>query len=162
MYLQKENINVYYLSIGTNLGNKKANIYNAINYIDSLGLVFCRSSLKKTKPWGFESKNSFINMCVGLKSDLSPVDLLSKIKSYENEQGRIKIDNNYSDRIIDIDIILANNICLNENSLVIPHPHFAVREFVLQPLNEIASHVIVPGTEKSVKEIYDNFKLNVN
>ena len=121
-----------YLSLGTNLGNRKRNIREAIEKIGELiGVVERQSALYETKPWGFSSPNDFINACVLVDTVLAPRQLL--------EMGRIgkSVNGEYHDRIIDIDILLYDDIKVNEPDLVIPHPLMEEREFVMVPLKEI-------------------------
>ena len=129
-----------YLSLGTNLGNRKRNIREAIEKIGELvGVVERQSALYETKPWGFSSPNDFINACVLVDTMLAPRQLLEATQRIEQEMGRIgkSVNGEYHDRIIDIDILLYDNIKVNEPDLIIPHPLMEEREFVMVPLNEI-------------------------
>ena len=129
-----------YLSLGTNLGNRKRNIREAIEKIGELvGVVERQSALYETKPWGFSSPNDFINACVLVDTMLAPRQLLEATQQIEQEMGRIgkSVNGEYHDRIIDIDILLYDDIKVNESDLIIPHPLMEEREFVMVPLNEI-------------------------
>lgn len=129
-----------YLSLGTNLGNRKRNIREAIEKIGELiGDVERQSALYETKPWGFSSPNDFINVCVLVFTTLAPRQLLETTQRIEQEMGRIgkSVNGEYHDRIIDIDILLYDDINVNEPDLVIPHPLMEEREFVMVPLKEI-------------------------
>ena len=129
-----------YLSLGTNLGNRKRNIREAIEKIGELiGVVERQSALYETKPWGFSSPNDFINACVLVAAVLAPRQLLEATQQIEQEMGRIgkSVNGEYHDRIIDIDILLYDDIKVNEPDLVIPHPLMEEREFVMVPLKEI-------------------------
>lgn len=129
-----------YLSLGTNLGNRKRNIREAIEKIGELiGVVERQSALYETKPWGFSSQNDFINACVLVDTVLAPRQLLEATQQIEQEMGRIgkSVNGEYHDRIIDIDILLYDDIKVNEPDLVIPHPLMEEREFVMVPLKEI-------------------------
>ena len=129
-----------YLSLGTNLGNRKRNIREAINKIGELiGVVERQSALYETKPWGFSSPNDFINVCVLVDTALAPRQLLEATQRIEQEMGRIgkSVNGEYHDRIIDIDILLYDDIHVNEPDLIIPHPLMEEREFVMVPLREI-------------------------
>ena len=129
-----------YLSLGTNLGNRKRNIREAIEKIGELiGVVQRQSALYETKPWGFSSLNDFINACVLVDTVLAPRQLLEATQQIEQEMGRIgkSVNGEYHDRIIDIDILLYDDIKVNEPDLVIPHPLMEEREFVMVPLKEI-------------------------
>ena len=129
-----------YLSLGTNLGNRKRNIREAIEKIEELvGVVERQSALYETKPWGFSSPNDFINACVLVKTILAPRQLLETTQKIECEMGRVgkSVDGEYHDRIIDIDILIYDDLKVNEPDLVIPHPLMEEREFVMIPLKEI-------------------------
>ncbi len=131
-----------YLSLGTNLGDKRRNIAGAINKIRELiGTVLRQSALYATKPWGFESENDFINAAVCVETSLSPRRLLEATQRIEREMGRTEKsqDGVYRDRIIDIDILLYGDITVDEPDLKIPHPLMRERDFVMTPLNEILS-----------------------
>lgn len=129
-----------YLSLGTNLGNRKRNIREAIEKIEELvGVVVRQSALYETKPWGFSSPNDFINVCILVETMLAPRQLLEALQGIEREMGRVlkSVNGEYHDRIIDIDILLYDGLKVNEPDLVIPHPLMNERDFVMIPLREI-------------------------
>lgn len=129
-----------YLSLGTNLGNRKRNIREAIEKIEELvGVVERQSALYETKPWGFSSPNDFINACVLVNTILAPRQLLDVLQGIEKEMGRTlkSVNGEYHDRIIDIDILLYDDLKIDEPDLKIPHPLMEEREFVMVPLREI-------------------------
>ena len=129
-----------YLSLGTNLGNRKRNIREAIEKIEELvGVVVRQSALYETKPWGFSSPNDFINACILVETVLAPRQLLEALQGIEREMGRVlkSVNGEYHDRIIDIDILLYDGLKVNEPDLVIPHPLMNERDFVMIPLREI-------------------------
>uniref|UniRef100_UPI0040256EBD 2-amino-4-hydroxy-6- hydroxymethyldihydropteridine diphosphokinase n=1 Tax=Segatella hominis TaxID=2518605 RepID=UPI0040256EBD len=129
-----------YLSLGTNLGNRKRNIREAIEKIEELvGVVERQSALYETKPWGFSSPNDFINACVLVDTILAPRQLLDVLQGIEKEMGRTlkSVNGEYHDRIIDIDILLYDDLKIDEPDLKIPHPLMEEREFVMVPLREI-------------------------
>lgn len=131
---------IAYLSLGTNLGDKRKNIAEAIKNIGELvGDVVRQSALYETEPWGFRSDNRFVNAAVCVDTQLSPRRLLEVTQRIEREMGRtLKSDGGeYHDRIIDIDILLYGDLHINEPDLKIPHPLMHERDFVMTPLNEI-------------------------
>lgn len=131
---------IAYLSLGTNLGDKRKNIAEAINNIGELvGDVVRQSALYETEPWGFRSDNRFVNAAVCVDTQLSPRRLLEVTQRIEREMGRtLKSDGSeYHDRIIDIDILLYGDLHIDEPDLKIPHPLMHERDFVMTPLNEI-------------------------
>ena len=126
--------------MGTNLGDKRKNIAEAINYIGELvGDVVRQSALYETEPWGFRSDNRFVNAAVCVDTRLSSRRLLEVTQRIEREMGRtLKSDGGeYHDRIIDIDILLYGDQHIDEPDLKIPHPLMHERDFVMTPLNEI-------------------------
>jgi 2-amino-4-hydroxy-6-hydroxymethyldihydropteridine diphosphokinase len=136
---------VVYLGLGTNLGDKEANIREAVKRIRELvGAVMRQSALYFSEPWGFQSDNSFVNAVVCCSTSLSPHEVLDITQKIEIEMGRRQKSSRdgsgkpvYHDRIIDIDILLYDDISLDTPDLVIPHPLINQREFVNIPLREI-------------------------
>lgn len=131
---------IAYLSLGTNIGDKRKNIAEAIKNIGELvGDVVRQSALYETEPWGFRSDNRFVNAAVCVDTQLSPRRLLEVTQRIEREMGRtLKSDGGeYHDRIIDIDILLYGDLHIDEPDLKIPHPLMHERDFVMMPLNEI-------------------------
>lgn len=129
-----------YLSLGTNLGNRKRNIREAIEKIEEqIGKVERQSALYETKPWGFSTPNDFINACVLVHTEIAPRQLLEATQRIEQEMGRTlkSVDGEYHDRIIDIDILLIDDLHIDEPDLKIPHPLMEERDFVMKPLKEI-------------------------
>ncbi|HNV23790.1 MAG TPA: 2-amino-4-hydroxy-6-hydroxymethyldihydropteridine diphosphokinase [Candidatus Omnitrophota bacterium] len=126
-----------YLGIGSNLGNRRENIVEALKLLEEAGIpITQRSSIIETDPVGGPPQGKFLNAVIKTESSFSPKTILKKIKSIEKKMGRIKtIDN--GPRPIDIDILLYDNIELNTKDLTIPHPRMLERAFVLQPLKEL-------------------------
>ncbi len=131
---------VVYLSLGSNIGDRRYNIQEAIRLVgEKVGMVFRRSSLVETEPWGFDSTNRFVNVCIACQSNLTPQEVLTETQEIERQLGRTEKTKNgiYHDRSIDIDILLYDNLQINSPSLKIPHPHMLERDFVMIPLREI-------------------------
>lgn len=131
-----------YLSLGSNLGDRKATMRRAIGLLNErAGSVDRQSSFIETEPWGFESTNKFLNMCVRLLTTLSPEQLLMATKQIERELGRTQksVNGQYHDRPIDIDILMYDDVHIDSDDLMLPHPHMQEREFVMKPLREILS-----------------------
>lgn len=131
-----------YLSLGSNLGDRKATMRRAIGLLNErAGSVDRQSSFIETEPWGFESTNKFLNMCVRLLTTLSPEQLLLATKQIERELGRTQksVNGQYHDRPIDIDILMYDDVHIDSDDLTLPHPHMQEREFVMKPLREILS-----------------------
>jgi 2-amino-4-hydroxy-6-hydroxymethyldihydropteridine diphosphokinase len=122
------------------LGERQANIERAIELIsERVGEVIRRSSLIETEPWGFESENKFLNGVILCETTLTPRQVLRKTQKIERDMGRKKKTSSlqYSDRPIDIDILLYDDLTVDEPDLKIPHPRMQEREFVMIPLKEI-------------------------
>lgn len=137
-----------YLSLGSNLGDKKWNIDEAIRLInDRVGIVKKQSSLLETQPVGFASTNTFLNACIMVETSLSPRCVLYVIQQIERdlgkayrrreELGETRQTTRYHDRTIDIDILLYGNSVIDEPGLHVPHPLMHERDFVMIPLREI-------------------------
>jgi 2-amino-4-hydroxy-6-hydroxymethyldihydropteridine diphosphokinase len=158
----KENaqINRAYLSLGSNLGDKSANLNNAIELLkERAGEVLAISAFYETEPDGFVSENSFVNIALSLDTKLDAFALLDVCEEIEKELGRTtkSVNLNYSDRVIDIDILYFNNMQLATERLTLPHPRMHKRLFVLEPLAEIAPKFRHPilgmSTAKMLKEL---------
>ena len=131
-----------YLSLGSNLGDREATMRRAIGLLNErAGSIDRQSSFIETEPWGFESTNKFLNMCVRLLTTLSPEQLLMATKQIERELGRTQksVNGQYHDRPIDIDILMYDDVHIDSIDLTLPHPHMQEREFVMKPLREILS-----------------------
>lgn len=143
------------LSIGTNIGDRQANIANAITALGQIGKVVTVSPIYTSEPWGFESENGFYNIALILETSLSPLDLLYATQQIERDLGRIaKTTTSYTDRIIDIDIIDYNNQTIDTQTLTLPHKLMHKRNFVLYPLADIApdwQHPILKLTAAELK-----------
>ena len=129
-----------YLGLGSNLGDRRGNISAAVRLLgERVGRVVRVSSMFETEPWGFTSGNMFVNAAVCVETSLSPHGVLEATQAIEREQGRTvkSTDGQYHDRLIDIDILLYDDICVDEPDLKIPHPLMREREFVMRPLGEI-------------------------
>lgn len=145
-----------YLGLGTNLGDKEANLRTAIYKLqERIGKQVSLSSFYETAPWGFESDHSFLNAAIGLETSLSPIEILHITQEIEKELGRTKksVNGSYSDRLIDIDILLYDTLVLQTPELTIPHPLMTERDFVMKPLIEIAGNVIHPILKKRIMTI---------
>ena len=135
-----ENCHLVFFSLGSNIGNRKRLIREAISLLNErVGRVVRESSLIETAPWGFSSPNLFITAWVCCDTKLNPRQILAVTQRIEREMGRVvkSQDGEYHDRIIDIDILLYDDLTIDEPDLKIPHPHMKERDFVMNPLQEI-------------------------
>ena len=105
----------------------------------SVGKITRRSSIIETEPWGYDSTNNYLNMCVKIETLLEPFQLLDATQKIERQMGRTEKTKNkqYHDRIIDIDILYYDDLQINTERLTIPHPLIETRDFVLKPLKEV-------------------------
>lgn len=133
-----------YLSLGSNLGDRKATIQKALALIDErIGSVYRVSSFLETEPVGFASPYRFINIACLVHTMMSPMDCLHETRMIEQELGRtsksLQPDGTtvYQDRTIDIDMLLYDELSMDTPELTLPHPHMKERDFVMIPLKEI-------------------------
>jgi 2-amino-4-hydroxy-6-hydroxymethyldihydropteridine diphosphokinase len=147
---------IVFLGIGSNLGDRKNNLDNAVGKIDEyIGKVVASSSIYETEPWGFEVEEEFLNMVVKVETRLEPSGMLGRILMIEALLGRIRSEKQYSSRVIDIDILLYEGLVLEELTLKIPHPLMHKRRFVLVPLCEIEPEIVHPVMKKTVKTLLE-------
>lgn len=155
---QVGNINTcVFLGLGTNLGSKRENIELALENIEKqIGNIVSQSAFYSSEPLGFKSDNLFLNCAIEITTTLLPYQLLTKTQAIEKAMGRMnKTDSSgYSDRIMDIDILLYDSEIVNDvPKLIIPHPLIQERDFVLKPLVEIASDFIHPVLKKTIHQL---------
>lgn len=147
-------MSIAFISIGTNLGNKSENLYQAIHSIEiTCGILKQKSSIYETTAWGFASFNNFLNQVVSIDTNLSPQNLLLELLTIETNMGRERNAAHYEDRIIDLDIIAFDDLILESQNLTIPHPQYHKRTFVVWPLAEIAPHHWHPLQQKTAFEL---------
>lgn len=145
------------LLLGSNIENRLLNISKAIVLIEKkIGEIIERSSIYETEPWGFRSKDKFINLALTARTTLKPNEILEHILQIEKELGRKKTRKGYESRLIDIDIIFYNSEVVNTKKLIIPHPKLPERKFALIPVNEINSEYVHPVLNQPVNQILAN------
>jgi 2-amino-4-hydroxy-6-hydroxymethyldihydropteridine diphosphokinase len=153
-----ETANFIYLGIGSNLGDRLANIIAALNKlaINDIQTLRC-SSIYETPAWGFEAEETFYNCVLECTTAVSAFELLNVIKTIEKELGRtLKTSSEYTSRTIDIDILLYKNDSLSTNGLTIPHQHLSKRNFVLYPLVELIPSTCHPVEQLSFSDLLKN------
>ena len=142
-----------YLSLGSNIGDREENLRRAIELLESSGAqVIRRSSVYETEPQNLRSQPWFLNMVVEVKTALFPMQLLHAIQKIEKELGRKRVAAK-GPRSIDIDILLFANSVISTQALEVPHPRFAQRRFVLEPLAEIAPDLRHPTSRQTAREM---------
>ncbi len=143
---------IVYLALGTNLGDRPVNLRAAIKVISPEIKVIVESKIYETPPWGYESQPAFLNMAVKCETNLEPGSLLKRLKQLEVQLGREQ-SFHWGPRLIDIDILFYDDLILESESLIIPHPRLQERAFVLVPLADIAPDFIHPVLKKTIKEL---------
>lgn len=157
-----------YLGLGSNLGDRAANLREAIRRLTEKVTIQSVSSLYETEPWepalrseraervegskGVSDQPAFLNAACGGETNLSPQDLLQFTQTIERQMGRVPT-RRWGPRLIDLDILLYGDWILNTPDLTLPHPRLTQRRFVLVPLAEIAAEVVHPGNHLSVRNL---------
>jgi 2-amino-4-hydroxy-6-hydroxymethyldihydropteridine diphosphokinase len=143
---------IAFLALGTNLGDRLANLRAALNAFSPEIKVVAESKVYETPPWGYEDQPAFLNMAVRCETALEPESLLKRIQQLEVELGRQQ-SFRWGPRLIDIDILFYDDLFLESESLTTPHPRLHERGFVLVPLVEIAPDFVHPVSKKKIKEL---------
>jgi len=141
-----------YLALGSNLGDRRANLAEALKQLQSYVILDVLSTVYETEPAYVTDQPNFYNMVLRGTTTLSPQALLHRLKSIEQDLGRQQTVR-YGPRPIDIDILLYGEMQLTTPDLVIPHPRMTERAFVLIPLAQIAPDLIIPGQWETVKQL---------
>lgn len=148
-----------YIGIGSNMGNRKANIKDALERIKKTPYMnlLNTSKLIESKPYGNTNQDNFINGCIEVDTIYTPCELLNHLLTLEKNMGR-KRTTHWGPRIIDLDIIFYDDVIINDHDLIIPHPDMHNRDFVLYPLNEIAPYIMHPIFHETVYDLAENLR----
>ena len=144
-----------YIALGSNLGDRKANIREAEERLSKLPetRILKASSLYESEPLG-DAKTWFVNSVLEIETDFEPDELLKRTRAIEAAMGRKRVKGKrWGSRIIDLDILLFDNQTVSKRTLKIPHPEMHKRRFVLLPLSELAPHVSHPQLGASISEL---------
>ena len=141
-----------YIALGTNLGDRLANLRTAIQSMPPEVKVLAESHVYETPPWGYEDQPAFLNMVIKAETKLEPEPLLKYLKQLEVELGREQ-NIRWGPRLIDLDILFYDDLVLASPPLVIPHPRLHERAFVLVPLADVAPDLIHPVLKQSVRDL---------
>ncbi len=143
-----------YLSLGSNVGDRQAQLCAAIAHLPAVGCVVAVSSFYATEPVEFTQQPWFLNCVVALETQKTPPELMTALLAIEQQMGRRRLQNK-GPRSIDIDILLFNAAIVDSVELTIPHPAMQDRRFVLEPLAEIAPELVHPLLKKTIRELQD-------
>ena len=141
-----------FIALGTNLGDRKENLRKALASLESFAHLLACSGVYETPPWGFTDQPWFLNMAVEGDTNLSPYDLLTRLKQLERDLGR-EPGFRYGPRLIDLDILFYDELILETPELEIPHPRLEERSFVLAPLADLAPDFQHPVTGRTVLQM---------
>lgn len=144
-----------YLSLGSNLGDRAANLRTAIQKLSEIGDVMAVSSFYETEPVEAAPQPWFLNCAVRLNTEKMPRQLIAAILSLEQSMGRHRRGQEKAPRTIDIDILLFGSSVIELPKLTVPHPRLHERRFVLEPLTEIAPDVRHPVLKRTMRELRD-------
>jgi len=151
--MQTLNLQTVYLLLGSNLGNRKEILDNAIELITKkIGIIISQSKDYETKPWGMTDQPDFLNLAITIHTKLKPLEILEQTQAIENQLGRVRKEK-WGARLIDIDLIFYGNEIIDEPNLKVPHPLMQERDFALIPLAEIAPNFVHPVLEKTILEL---------
>ena len=157
---------IAYIGLGSNLTDPIKQVQAAITAIKNIAQseVTNVSSLYLSKPMGPQDQDDYINAVLSLETTLTPIELLDALQNIENKAGRVRKENRWGARILDLDIILFGDKIINTDRLVVPHYGMKTREFVLVPLAEIAADLVLPSLineeNESVKFLSQNIANN--
>ena len=141
-----------YLGLGTNLGDRAANLQAATQGLATKMVITAVSPIYQTPPWGIADQPDFLNLCLAAKTDLSPAEVLTFVKSLEVALGREPAER-WGPRLIDIDLLFYANQIIETEKLTIPHPGLAERVFVLRPLADIAPEFVHPVLNETIADL---------
>ena len=149
----KDFFHTAYLALGSNLGDKEANLRRALELVQQRGVeVVKTSSFICTEPYGVTDQPQFLNGVCEVRTSLEPLALLQTLLEIEQEMGRVRL-RHWGERNIDLDLLLYEDVVMDTPELILPHPDMQNRDFVLLPLAEIAPELVHPILQKSIEEL---------
>ena len=149
----KESAHTAYVALGSNLGDKEANLRRALELVQQRGVeVVKTSSFICTEPYGVTDQPQFLNGVCEVRTSLDPLELLQTLLEIEQEMGRVRL-RHWGERNIDLDLLLYEDVVMDTPELILPHPDMQNRDFVLLPLAEIAPELVHPILQKSIEEL---------
>ena len=146
------------IALGWFMGDRLGNLRQAVHLLENQRIrVTTRSDVFETNPVGVENQRRFLNACILVQTDLSPLELLAETQLVETQLGRAR-DVRWGPRTIDLDILLFDKMIVNEETLVIPHPRMTERAFVLVPLAQICPGRLHPGTGETIAALAEKIR----
>jgi len=149
-----------FIGLGSNLGDRRANVLDALERIRKLPStrIVKESSFYESEPHG-DAKTWFVNGVIEIETDLSPDNLLRKLKGIESAMGRKRVKGKrWGSRVIDLDVLLYGSLVVRKRALKIPHPELANRRFVILPLSELGPQMIHPVLQVTVSDLLATLK----
>ncbi|MBW2569561.1 MAG: 2-amino-4-hydroxy-6-hydroxymethyldihydropteridine diphosphokinase [Deltaproteobacteria bacterium] len=149
---------IAYISVGSNIGDRLENCQNGITALTGSGISTLKdkSPFYITEPVDYKDQDWFVNAVIKIETILDPFQLLSRLKSIQQDAGRINDSIRFGPRILDLDIIIYDNIIINLSELTIPHPKMHKRGFVLKPFCDIDSMIVHPVLKMNMQSLLDN------
>ena len=142
-----------YVALGSNLGDKEANLRKALELLEERGVEIVKTStFISTEPYGVTDQPQFLNGVCEVRTSLEPLELLHTLLDIEQEMGRVRL-RHWGERNIDLDLLLYEDVVIDTPELKLPHPDMQNRDFVLLPLAEIAPELVHPILQKSIEEL---------
>ena len=149
----KENLHTAHIALGSNLGDKEANLRRALELFDERGVEVVKvSTFICSEPYGVTDQPQFLNAVCQVRTSLEPLALLHTLLGIEQEMGRVRL-RHWGERNIDLDLLLYEDVIMDTPELKLPHPDMQNRDFVLLPLFEIAPELIHPVLRKNIREL---------
>lgn len=142
-------MSIAYIALGSNIGDARVHFDGAAQRLSDHGNVLKRSRLYRTKPWGFAEQADFTNAALMLETALSPAALMQALQDVEGQLGKVVVREN-GPRTLDLDILFYDDVCLDAEGLVIPHPRAHERDFVLMPMCDIAPDWMHPSLQQTM------------